>query len=353
MPLPVRLDGPDSLHEKLTRFSPWTDGDSYEKRYEYVTAHWFWNYERFWRWFVVPLTNRILPELAGADPLAMRFRDEISAEARRVAANHYTILVKIVYAYRHLALLTPESLRDFHASSFEDFYIHLGSACDQVEEFLTNFIFLTRQHEIAQVQFTRDDILEAAAAWYEENKGNIFEWYVKKGKDIRIPNPGRGAIVTKYYGDVPDVWKCYCRVSGGIRAYRNFIIHNIHMGKHFPYEWSGSGGRTGGLGSGSGVFQSPEWTHFGEVFPLVPRIEKLGKYKTWDAVTNLDPEQREEDCATIQADFVDMKQQMVDNFNELLGAINGLWEKAIADAERIVKHDGPVLREHFKLEPLP
>jgi hypothetical protein len=276
------------------------DGDNYERLYWTFLKERFPNCEAFWRYFVVPLTKRI--ELEIKDPNErIRPRDGISEDIKDIASSHYTMFLNLIYSYDHL--------QNFRLSSFEDFYTHLGSACDLAEEFLLKSYLLIiectgQSSEILQ-ELNKEKFLELAAKWYEDNYSKVCEDYLKKGKPTPIKLPGRRDVLDEYFKD-PDDWRQYKRYSQKIREYRNIIVHDIKIGKIISL-----GGVT-----------------------LVPKKEKIQNYKKWPHVFEAG-----QDIQKLKNDFINMKEQMILDIGSLEIILNNLWTKPINDLSKLFFDD--------------
>jgi hypothetical protein len=102
-----------------------TDGDGNERAYWPSIYEQFPNYERFWRYLVVPTTKRIdLP--LGSENRHHR-REGIAEDLWRITYINYSLFLNLAYASDHLRF--PRN------SSFANFYTHLGSVCDLAQKF--------------------------------------------------------------------------------------------------------------------------------------------------------------------------------------------------------------------------
>ena len=113
------------------------DGDSYEKKYWPFFKERFPNCETFWRYFVVPSTKRIELEVSEPNERRIDHREGISEDIQDITSFHYSMFINLIYCYDHL--------EKFGLSSFEDFYLHLGSACDLAEDFLLKTYLLIQR----------------------------------------------------------------------------------------------------------------------------------------------------------------------------------------------------------------
>lgn len=268
------------------------DGDSYERLYWTFFKERFPNCETFWSYFVVPFTKRI--ELEIKDPNGrIRPREGISEDVKDIASFHYSMFLNLIYSYDHL--------QNFRLSSFEDFYTHLGSACDLAEEFLLKTYLLIlectdQKSEILQ-ELKKEDFLKLAEKWYNDNYSNVYENYLKKGKAVPIRLLNRGNVLDEYFKDSED-WKEYKRHTQKIREYRNIIVHDAQIGRIISL---------GGI-------------------PLVPKKEKIQNYKKWSYVFAV-----QQDVQKLKGDFINMKEQMILDIGSLEVILNDLWTKPIND----------------------
>jgi hypothetical protein len=126
VPVP-RFNTLAELRKDLEGWS-FASGDENERKYGILLSENFANCERFWKLFVVPLTNRIQGPPVDIDDF-IRFKPWTDPSLENIAIAHYSIFMNLVYAHLHLPHPMP--------SSIENFYVHLASTCDLVESFLT------------------------------------------------------------------------------------------------------------------------------------------------------------------------------------------------------------------------
>ncbi|MCD4677741.1 MAG: hypothetical protein K8S18_17350 [Desulfobacula sp.] len=230
------------------------------------------------------LTNQIRPR-QGVDP-----------ELENIANTHYTTFLNLIYAHIHL--------RTDMLSSLENFYAHLGSACDLVETFLERCFFLLikcrgDKCEILQ-QLTREDFLQLAGEWYDKNYLTLYEYYLSKGKALPIRIPSRKNIIKelfKKYLKNDKLRKQYMKFSQSIREFRNVVVHDVQVGS---------------LKDGNGNI-------------YIPRPQVIMNYKTWRQVFSAAGNEK-----TINRDFRPKKQQMENDIIELETILNEIWGLTIA-----------------------
>jgi hypothetical protein len=273
------------------------DGDPFEKVYWPLLKERFPNCEAFWRYFVVPYTNRI----ESPTKERIRPREGISEDIERIVSVHYSMFMNLIYAYDHL--------QNFRLSSFEDFYVHLGSACDLAEDFLLRVHLLilecrSQKSEILQ-ELTKNDFSKLAEEWYDNNYAKVCENYLKKGKRPHIEIPEIQSVLDKYFQGL-EKWKEYKRRTQKIREYRNVIVHDVQIGS----------------------FRMP-----GDI-TLVPKKEEIRKYKRW---VNIFAAQ--ENIPKLEKDFINMKEQMILDIGTLEIILNELWKKLIDDLKKLFFDD--------------
>jgi len=278
------------------------DGDSYERLYWTFLKERFPNCETFWRYFIVPFTKRIEFEIKDPNE-KIRPREGISEDIKNVVSFHYSMFLNLIYSYDHL--------RHFKLSSFEDFYTHLGSACDLAEDFLLKTYLLIlestdQKNDILQ-KLNKEDFLKLAEKWYEDKYSKAYENFLKTGKPIALSSipPGRIKILDEYFKDQED-WRQYKRYSQKIREYRNIIVHDIQIGKIITI---------GGV-------------------PLVPKKEKIQNYKKWSYVFAA-----QQDIQKLKSDFINMKEQMILDIGGIEVILNDLWTKPINDLRKLFFND--------------
>lgn len=268
-----------------------------EQKYcDYLIAE-FPNHEVFWKTIIVPFTNRICLPLDDiqrfTDP-----REGVAEEMHEIGSFHYGIFLNIVYAH-HI-------LENKHYSFFENFYVHLGSICDLVEELLLRVYFLIIECQKIESnilnKLTKTEFLEIAADWYDENYSNLFEQYFQSGKPNPIRIPNRKYLLAEYF-EKSKPWKAYASFSQLIRQYRNVHVHHYNVA-------------------------SLKNSDTGEIF--VPKKEKIGKYKRWRDVTKASQD------TSLHTDFISQDILMTQDISNLKKVLNSLWEKPIQDLSNLL-----------------
>jgi len=248
----------------------------------------------------VPWTNRIDDTISGNDfNTKIDCRNGIALKLNEIGSFHYSIFQNLFYAHFILSYK--------HFSYFEDFYVHLVSACDSAEEVIHLLYMLilecTNQSSEILQHLTEEEFLENyARKWYKKNYANLYHHYLKKGKGIPIKLPNRESLLEEYFNN-SDAWKKYFEFSTLLKRYRNIIIHGYTIAS--VVDTNGEN--------------------------LVPKKDKIGNYRRWRQVQNVisDPIQ-------IRNDFVSRVDQMKSDFVELKKAINDLWEKPISDVLKLL-----------------
>ena len=303
---------PEVLLKLLDKASFASSGDGYEQQFGSLVTESFSNSERFWRLFVVPLTQRMegYPDRLIGE---VKFRPSVSPELEDIAAMHYSAFRTLIDAHVHLQVTG--------FSWVADFYVHLGSACDLVEMVLERWYLLLlkcrgEQTEVLQ-QLSRWRFLRMAWQWYDERYPALYEYYLSKGKSPPLRLPSRRNILEEYLGR-SEVWKEYKRHSQSLREFRNVIVHDVEVGRVVIN---------------------------GEVF--IPRPRVIQRYRTWREVFAAvgDPDK-------IRRDFVQPAPQAKDDLAKLETILNQLWEEPlIADfEEEFYSPERTALREMYVME---
>ena len=287
------------------------DGDIYEKSYWIFLKERFPNCEKFWKKFVVPLTKRIELETKNTNE-RIRPREGVSEDIKDIAAFHYSMFLNLIYSYNHL--------QEFRLSSFEDFYIHLASACDLAEEFLlkTYLLILECKKQKSKIlqELRKEDFLKIAEKWYDNHYSKVYENYLKKGKPFPIKLPSRNNVLDEYFKNQED-WNEYKKYSQKIREYRNIIVHDIQIGKII---------------------------NIGGVI-LVPKKENIQRYKKWSDVFAV-----QQNIEELKSDFINMKEQMILDIGNLEVILNKLWNKPINDLEKLFEDRNEILLKKYNID---
>lgn len=290
-----------------------SDGDSSEQAYwQYVNEE-FPNYEKFWQQFVVPLTKRI--ELPKSNPERIRIRLSINEDLEDINMTHYSIFINIIQAHKRL------DVRDF--SSFEDFYVHLGSVCDLVEDFLLKMYFLisgcnNKQPKIIQ-QLSEDEFLSLAKDYYKNNYPKAYQYYQRKGKMPIIKIPDIPDILSQFFkeNNTEKAYKDYRTFSQEIREYRNIIVHCSQIGSII-------------LSDGT---------------MMVPQKNKIRNYDTWRKVFSGGANPK-----TLKKDFINSRIQMNSDLLELKKLINKLWDIVLLNISNLQKKEQYLLLQNLVLQ---
>ncbi len=278
----------------------YNEGDRYEQEWWTFLKERFPNCECFWRRFIVPSTKRIEPQVQDSKD-RIYARDNVSNDVKSISLCHYSMFMNFVNAY--------DNLQNFTSSSFEDFYVHLASACDLAEEFLLKvyLLILECQDQKSSIlkNLSKNDFLNLCGNWYDNNYSKVYENYIQKGKFLSIKIPGRRNVLDEYFNDSTDFGD-YKKFGRKIREYRNVIVHNIQMGRIFI--------------RGNSI--------------LVPKKEKINDYKSLSRVFAAG-----KDVEKLKSDFINMKEQMVLDIGILEIILNKLWNKPIDDLNKLLYED--------------
>jgi len=272
------------------------EGDAFEKQWWTFVKERFPNCETFWRYFIVPATNRVTP--GSKDPNErIRLRSAVSEEIESIGTLHYSMFLNIAFAYDHLLNST--------LSSFEDFYVHLVSTCDLAEEFLLRVYLLIlecqgRPSHVLQ-RLKKREFLRLAGDWYDENYSKLHRQYTEKGKFLSIKIPNRKNCLAEYFND-SNAWEEYDAYAKTLRRYRNVIVHCVQIARI--------------LVQGNAV--------------LVPKKTKIQSYKKLTSVLAVASHTEK-----LKSDFINMKEQMILDIGTLEIRLNALWDKPIVDMTKL------------------
>lgn len=276
-----------------------TDGDAYEQQYWPAINEQFPNYELFWRDLVVPMTKRI--EFPLGDPRRYVRRDHIAEDLWAVSYLNYSIFLNLLGAFEHLS--HPVTL------SVGNFYTHLASACDLVEEFLLRvhlLITACRGEEVPELApDSKKEFRKKLDNWYDREYEKAYEIYHRKGHDMLVRVGPRDKILVRYFERQNQVWKAYKRFSGPIRQFRNKVVHDVQIGAV----------RVGKIN-------------------LMPRIKEIGKYPSMTAI-----QEAMRNPTVFKKDFVVREEQMFSDFRTFKERLDALWEKPISDLSGLLYSD--------------
>jgi hypothetical protein len=281
-----------ALKNEVSKLNLAEDGDINERLYWPIIKERFPNYERFWRFLVIPMTRRF--ERGPDDPTRIQRRDGVAEDVWIASYLNYSLFLHLTAAFDHLS--SPLN------SSFIDFYTHLGSACDLVEDFLLRAYLIICECSGKTVPvlqgLSKEEFLALAEKWYDERYTRLYENYHRKGKGSPLYLPARAEILTGYFtSDRQVVWKAYESFANTIRPYRNRIVHDVAMGNVLV----------------------------GKI-PMVPRKERIQYYRSLQQV-----QAAAQDAERLKRDFMVRGEQMFNDMQELQQHLNLLWEVSMAD----------------------
>jgi hypothetical protein len=283
------------MNENLNTGSFMLNGDSYEKIFGNLLSDSFPNCEKYWKVFIVPLTNRFLgyPKALEED---IHFRKNIDPNLEDISLIHYSIFFNLVYAHYHLS--NPI------LSSLENFYVHLSSVYDLVDAFLEkNYVLILNcrgeKSELLQT-LSKDDFLEMATKWYDDQYAKVYENYLSRGKFMSMKLPSRQLLVKEFIADYlsqENLWNEYKNHSNSIKEFRNVIVHDVQIGKV--------------------VID-------GKIF--IPKPICIQKYRT---LRNI--QKALENQQTLQNDFVEVLYQFKNDLENTQIILNNLWNVLIPE----------------------
>ena len=300
----------------LARVSFKDHGDSYEQQFGSFTIKDFPNCQKYWQTFVVPITKRIegYPNSLSPD---IHFRQSIDAQLQDISNIHYSAFLNFVYAHVHLEVKM--------LSSLEDFYVHLGSACDLIEAFFEKWylLLLKCRGESTKIlqSLSRDEFLKLAGDWYDKRYAALFEYYISKGKSPVLRLPTRENMFKEcmeQYFRQAVIWKEYEDHSRVIREFRNVVVHDVQVGRLIV--------------NGTEIF--------------IPKPTVIQNYRTWREVAAAS-----NDINQITHDFSPLSQQLKSDLEKLESIANRLWETVLKELEvEFYSPERNGLREMYQIE---
>jgi hypothetical protein len=280
------------IEEILSKSTFANAGDGCEKNNYKNIIDKFPNSQEFWRLFVIPATERIYSSKS------IKHRVEVCSDIKDIICLHYSIFVNLVCANKHL--------ENQDICSFEDFYSHVGTVVDLVDKFLLNIYLLilkcNNQSYDPPKKHSKDEFLGEAVKWFDKKYDKYYEYYIANGK-IGPQFIFRTASVLDEYFNKLTAWKRYSTFKDEIKQYRNYIVHNIRMGR---------------------IKEDPDTD-------CVPKKKKIKKYKRWSEIEAALADQK-----IRENDFVKKEEQMKQDFQDIKEKLNLLWEKPIADLNKLL-----------------
>jgi hypothetical protein len=285
------------LQTLTNSFSYSKNGDLHEITSGHLVVNNFPNCETFWKNFVTPITNRVVPGIINPND-RIRARTNISKDLVDLSIIHYSMFLNLTYA--------SYCLSNKHPSYFENFYTHLGSVCDLAEEFITHLYFVSLECEEKETEvlqkLSKTKFLNLARDWYDKYYSSSFEHYLSKGKTAPFKIISRSNILEEYFAKAKE-WKEYSKLALQIRTYRNVVVHNSQIGSHI---------------TPNGIY--------------VPKKSKIGDYKKWHQVFSVSQEK-------FGKDFIERDQQMKEDLTLLKTVLNSLWTIPLEHFNRLIYSD--------------
>ena len=164
---------------------------------------------------------------------------------------------------------------------------------------------------------TKEEYLEMATQWYDQEYPKAYEHYHKRGKNKALHLPPRETLLAGYFGKEDPNWVAYTKLSGLIRPYRNKVVHDVAMG-----------------------------TVLMGLIHLVPKKERIQNYGVIQSV-----QEAAKDIKRLKRDFVVREEQMLLDMHSIQTLLNALWERPASDLRRLVyENQNPYLLEKYNLE---
>lgn len=194
------------LRNVISKTSFANNGDRNEQLYYDFIVRGFSNCEEFWKFFIVPYTNRINVNLEGHS-LRIHPRENVSHDIWDIGSIHYSIFLNFIYANNHL--------KNFILSSFEDFYLHMVTVCDLAELFLLKIYFLILECEGDKNKINVDE--DGFIKEITKNIDRYKEKFLETGKSAVKIFPKQIKVLDEYFMQSNDVikkvWKEYKHFS--------------------------------------------------------------------------------------------------------------------------------------------
>ena len=244
----------------------------------------FSNYEAFWQNFVVPRTNR------NQD---IHFASDTAQKDREIASIHYAIFHSFYAIYDWLDSKV-QSVED-EDKSFEYSSMKLSNVCDLVEELLFKLLIVTgkldESDQLVQAALQEPALNKKIAELNKLTPEKLMKDLQLSGtSSIRIIN--RTGIISKKFN-----LESYLSQSGGIRAYRNVIVHS--------------------------------WQSF-KIDNKVPKVSYVKKYQDWLSVTDVvKSNDTQAKMKMVDDEFVPMRTLIAEQADKLILVINKLWAEVI------------------------
>lgn len=199
---------------KLDNYNYLTHGIEFEKEAWGVLHEKFHVLEEFWKFFGVPMTNRILndPSKSFND-----HREDVNDEIKKIGITNYTILFNIFCAKKYLDTFDGNILK------FQYFYIHLGITCDLIESLIFRVMHLLDFLDSKKVIALKINKIIDLKNHISDFVNNDECKYLHHSSNRNLLKP----ILYKFFNS--RVIENYLKFSKSISDYRNIVIHQAFV----------------------------------------------------------------------------------------------------------------------------
>jgi hypothetical protein len=303
----------DDFADYLSQATFEKNGDLFEREHSSRILELFPRCEDFWKFFVIPLTDRI-SGYSNDLTHTIDFRITTSDQVQDIANYHYSMFLNLVYANLHI--------QGDELSKLEDTYVHLATACDLAESVLIKWFLLVsecRGKPIESLQkHSKEEFLGYAGKWYEKNYDRLYDIYKDQMRQPPIRLPESGDILVEFFGEDSELRKAYIQASRPIRELRNIIVHDLKIARIVECD--------------------NEY--------LVPKSSMIQSYRSWRDVAAVAMDE-----VRIKKDFTTISEQCNHDFEVLASNLNEVWFYLINDfQEEFFSNDRDDLRRHFDIQ---
>lgn len=203
----------------LEKFNYENDGNQFEKENWHILKNKFPNLEIFWKYFIVPITNRIDPSIEKFDHCWPSHRVSVDNNIRKIGIEYYSIFYHLIFSQYYLN-------KDDKPPSIFNFFIHLSIVCDLFLSFLFRLIHLIG-NKINIPIFNESKYFKNAKDYYKkylDKPNNLIDYFIRKDRLPKVKYTlSLIQLVKKIIIDIE--FTDFEKNAQLIKNYRNIFLH--------------------------------------------------------------------------------------------------------------------------------
>jgi len=223
---PIKISENDLINYSYANEDKRFGGNDFERVNWIKIENSFKNHEIFWRYFIVPMTNRMKGNVE-KETYITNHRIEVNNIIKKLALVHFLIFYNLINAFDNIGI--KQDIK----KHVEYYFINLGTVLDLVDALNIRIIHLSNCIDYVKENILKENmrgIIRFAISEinFDKYKNDVKD-FVKKDKDLPKRDLTLG-FLEDYFEDY-KIFKDYKELSESIRKYRNAIVHesSIHV----------------------------------------------------------------------------------------------------------------------------